>query len=103
MIYKKIGLENCAADAFIEAFVAEKVGDFVRKAILVIPGGGYGNVCANREGEPIAHAFMAQGFNAFVLHYSVGEGKHFPIQLIEASAAVKHIKDHAQDYNIDPE
>ncbi len=103
MLYKKIGLENCAEDAFIEAFVAEKVGDFVRNAILVIPGGGYGNVCANREGEPIAHAFMAQGFNAFVLHYSVGEDKRFPTQLIEASAAVKHIKDHAQDYNIDPE
>ena len=32
-----------------------------RKAILVIPGGGYG-FCSDREGEPIALAFVAKGY-----------------------------------------
>jgi len=59
-------------------------------------------VCAEREGEPIAMAFMPYGFNAFVLHYSVGN-KPFPVQLIQASRAIKHIRDNAEKYNIDPD
>lgn len=71
----------------------------------MIPGGGYYEVCSDREGEPIAMAFMPYGYNAFVLHYSVGSNskKTFPAQLIQASKAMKHIKDHAEEYNIDPE
>lgn len=102
MLYKKIALDKCGENAYIEAFVAEKVGSFVRKAILVIPGGGYSNVCSDREGEPIALAFMAHGYNAFVLHYSAGK-EVFPTHLIEASAAIKHIRDNAEAYNIDAE
>lgn len=102
MIYKKIYLDENDKDVFLECFIADKVGDFVRNAILVIPGGGYGDVCSDREGEPIAMAFMPYGYNAFVLHYSVGK-KPFPKQLIEASAAMKHIKDNSQEYNVNPE
>ncbi len=103
MIYKKIQLDEKDKDIYLEAYVAEPVGDFVRKAILVIPGGGYGCVCADREGEPIALAFMAQGYNAFVLHYSVARKKPYPAQLIEASLAMGHIRDNAKEYNINPE
>jgi acetyl esterase/lipase len=62
-------------------------------------------VCADREGEPIALAFLPHGYNAFVLHYSVSgnSNKTFPAQLIQASMAMKHIKDHAEEYNIDPD
>lgn len=102
MIYKKIYLDENNKDVFLEAYIADKVGDFVRNAILVIPGGGYGCVCSDREGEPIAMAFMPYGYNAFVLHYSVGK-EPFPQQLIEASWAMKHIRDNSDEYNIDPE
>lgn len=102
MIYEKILLDETDENAYLEAYVADSVGDFVRNAILVIPGGGYHEVCSQREGEPIAHAFMPYGYNAFVLHYSVCR-KPFPIQLIQASRAIKHIRDNAERYNIDPE
>lgn len=91
------------SEVFLETFVASKNSDFVRKAILIIPGGAYSKVCADREGEPIAQAFMPHGYNAFVLHYTVDRKKTFPQQLIEASLAMKHIKDNANKYNIDPE
>ena len=100
MIYEKIQLDE---EAYLEVFAAERVGDYVRKAILVIPGGGYACVCDNREGEPIALAFMPYGYNAFVLHYSVGGKRPFPTQLIQASKAMKHIRDNAEKYNIDPD
>ena len=102
MLYEKIRLDENDESVYLEAYVADKVGDFVRDAILVIPGGGYHTVCSNREGEPIAMAFMPKGYNAFVLHYSVRK-KPFPCQLVEASKAMKHIRDNAEHYNINPE
>lgn len=104
MIYNRIPLDAENENVFLECFIAEKLPNFTRKAILVIPGGGYGNVCADREGEPIAMAFMPYGFDAFVLHYSVksNSNKVFPTQLIEASKAIKYIRDNAEEFGIDP-
>ncbi len=103
MLTKRIYLDGDNKDVYLDVYVADKVGSYVRKAILVIPGGGYSCVCSGREGEPIAMAFMPHGYNAFVLNYSVAKKKVFPAQLIEASLAMKHIKDNAEEYNIDPE
>ena len=88
---------------YLDAYIADPIQCLTRKAVLVIPGGGYGTVCSEREGEPIAMAFLAQGYNAFVLHYTVDRKHTFPTQLIEASVAVCHIRDHADEYGIDPE
>lgn len=74
-----------------------------RSALLVIPGGGYGIVCSDREGYPIAEAFMPYEFNCFVLNYSVGEKAKFPEPLIEASKAMQYIRENADELNIDPE
>ena len=102
MIHQKVMLEEGNENAYIETYVADPVSGFTRDAILVIPGGGYQNVCSEREGEPIALAFLAQGYNAFVLHYSVTSvsDRVFPAQLKEASLAMKHIKDNAEVYGI---
>ncbi len=98
MKFQKIQLTE---KAYMDAYIADKITDFTRKAILIIPGGAYQGVAAEREGEPIAQAFMPYGYNAFVLHYSVNE-KPFPQQLIEASMAMKHIRDNSEEYGIDP-
>ena len=103
MKHERIYLMEGNEEAYIDTYVADPIATLTRKALLVIPGGGYGNVCSDREGEPIAHAFLPYGYNAFVLHYTVGRKKPFPAQLIEATLAIKHIKDHAEEYGIDPE
>ena len=72
-----------------------------RAAMLVLPGGGY-SVCSSREAEPIALAYMQAGLNAYVLHYSVEEKAKFPQPLLEASRAMKYIRDHAAEDNTDP-
>ena len=91
MIFQKIVLEEGADGAFMDAYIADPTKGFQRKAILVIPGGGYGCVCSEREGEPIAQAFMPYGYNAFVLHYHVKQEEPFPVQLIQAAKAIKYI------------
>ena len=45
-----------------------------RPAVLVLPGGGYFS-CSDREAEPVALAFAAMGYHAFVLRYSVYDPK----------------------------
>jgi len=101
MRFEKIMLDD--EGAYIDAYIADPTKRFTRKAILVIPGGGYGCVCSDREGEPIAHAFMPYGYNAFVLNYYTGKEKPFPIQLIQATKAIKYIRDNAEELGIDPQ
>jgi len=103
MITKRVYFDNINKDVYLDIYVADRLSDFTRKAILVLPGGGYGAVSSSREGEPIAMAFIPHGYNAFVLHYTVGRKKTYPSQLLEASMAMKYIKEHANEFNIDPE
>ncbi len=74
-----------------------------RDAILVIPGGGYTNVCADREGEPVAMVFASKGYACFVLNYSTKEEAKFPRPLLEASLAMVYIRENAEEYGVDPE
>ena len=102
MRYEKILLKENDAAVFLEAFVAEKPGTRKQRALLILPGGGYTGLAFDREGEPIALAFMPHGYNAFVLHYSVARRAAYPEQLREVAMAIKHIKDNAENYNINP-
>lgn len=102
MIFKRVYLMEGNTDCYLDCYIADPIVDFVRSAILVIPGGGYACVCSDREGEPIGWGFLSHGYNAFVLHYSVARTRVYPAQLIEASLAMAHIRDNAEAYNIDP-
>ena len=102
MKFFRVPLSDESDKVYLDAYIADKIAGFTRKAIVVIPGGGYSQVCSDREGEPIAMAFMPHGFNAFVLHYSV-DGATFPTQRIELSRAIKYVKDNALELDIDPE
>ena len=73
-----------------------------RPAILVCPGGGY-MYCSAREAEPIALAYEARGFHAFILRYSVGWDAAGFAPLKEVSWAIGYMRQHAQQWNIDPE
>ena len=79
-----------------------KKNETLRSAIIVCPGGGYHGL-ADHEGEPIALHYMNAGMNAFVLRYSVGDGAKNYAPVIDAALAVKHVRDHAEEYGIDSE
>ena len=73
-----------------------------RPAVIVCPGGAY-SFLADREGEPVALSFFQQGFDAFVLRYSLGDDSAFPGPLEEISRAVWLIRSHAGQWRIDPD
>lgn len=89
---------------YLDAYLAEPFNNFVRKALIICPGGGYSHLSSFREGEAVAQAFMPYGYNCFVLTYSLSKsGKTFPAQLIQAAKSVQYVRQHAEDLHIDPE
>lgn len=69
-------------------------------AILVLPGGGYA-FTSDREAEPVALQFLARGYAAFVLRYSVAPAC-FPTQLREAAMVMAYIRRNAAELTVDP-
>lgn len=74
----------------------------VRPAILIFPGGGY-HFCSDREAEPIAMAYLAEGYHAFILRYSVGEHSTWPNPLTDAQQALHMIRGNAEAWGVAPD
>ena len=107
-LYEYFGLKRLTnGSGYLNSYILdnypEHAGDRKRPAILVFPGGGYWCRSA-REEEVVALSYVAQGFQAFTVEYSVTrecpDAKH-PTMLIEAAMAVAYVRIHADKYNID--
>ncbi len=102
MLHERIFLNSSDERIYIDSYIADE-RSYLRPAMLVIPGGGYLNVCSDREGEPIALAYLARGFNCFVLNYGVRTLEDvYPKQLTDASRAILEIRRNSEKYCIDP-
>lgn len=75
--------------------------DRKRPCMIVCPGGGYG-MCSQREAEPIALNFLPEGYNVFVLWYSVAPNR-FPNQLREVAAVMELIYKNSDEWHCDTE
>jgi len=84
-------------DAYI---LDDQVEKLARKAVVICPGGGYAVTC-EREAECIAMQYLAKGIQAFILWYSVKPAL-FPMALLELASSVKLVREHATEWNIDP-
>ena len=80
-----------------------------RPAVIAVPGGAY-QTCPRHghEGDPVAMAFAIDGYQGFVLEYSISakapEGKAlFPAQTIDMAKAILTIKEHSDEWDINPE
>lgn len=102
-LYDYFGISRGGNDGgYLTVYAREKVGDLparVRPAMLVIPGGGYQFV-SEREGEPVALRFVAAGYAAFRLNYTIN--RTYPTPLIEGSMAMAYIRENAEKYCVDP-
>lgn len=104
MLHKTIQLSDKFPGATLTTYVSYDPAELKmppRRAIIVCPGGGY-HFLSDREAEPIVKYYLAAGLNVFLLRYTVGAGAANYAPLIEASLAIKHVREHAAEYNIDP-
>lgn len=98
---------NVSLDAYIIAQSAdEAIGNISvpdrRPAVIICPGGGYA-ILADRERLPAALPFMAEGYQTFVLSYSLGDDSQYPNPLVDLSMAVRWVRMNADRFSIDPE
>ncbi len=72
--------------------------------VIICPGGGY-DFIASRESEPVALAFMSQGFQAIVLNYTVmqdGFKENFlHHNLLQVAKIFEIIHQNSKDWQID--
>jgi acetyl esterase/lipase len=66
-------------------------------AVLVIPGGGYSKVVADREGAAPAEWLAQRGVAAFVLHYRVAPYR-YPAPIADAERAMRLLRGKAADF-----
>ena len=106
--YEKAGVRNKPdRTPYFDAYLLDdpmkgSAGVKKRDALIVIPGGGYHDL-SSRESDPIAFAFSAKGCQTFVLYYTVGKSGVFPMALMELALAVKTVRAHADEWEIDPD
>ena len=71
-------------------------------AVVICPGGGYRNLASNHEGRQVASYFNSLGVAAFVLRYRLGPRYHHPIELGDAQRAIRTLRSHATEWQLDP-
>lgn len=86
---------------YIQDNSAEMETADIRPAMLIFPGGGY-FMCSDREAEPVALAYLAEGYNSFVLRYSVGSDVPWERSFEDGVAAIRYIRSNAEFLHIDP-
>ena len=104
MEYKKIdlGKELPASNAAVYLYLidyTQKIPISERPMIVICPGGGYAYT-SDREAEMIALQFLAMGYHAAVLRYSVAPVV-FPAALLELGKTVALLRENAREWGID--
>jgi len=99
---KKLTNANVVLTAYTHDRSREMPNTDIRPAVLVFPGGGY-MFCSDREADPIALAYLAEGYNAFILRYSVGMNVPATDAFIDAEEAISYLHENAEELSIDKE
>lgn len=73
-----------------------------QSAVLVIPGGGYHEVVADREGALPAQWLVQRGIAAFVLHYRVAPYR-YPVPIADAERAMRLLRSRAAEFGFAPD
>lgn len=86
---------------FLRPFLAKNGARRRLPAILVFPGGGYGQL-SPREGQSTCHFLNERaGIHAVLVHYRV-QRRH-PAPLLDARRAVQLVRAHAEEWHVDPD
>lgn len=70
-----------------------------RPLVIICPGGAY-RFTSEREAEPLALSFLARGYQAAILHYSVAPAP-FPVALQELAKVISLCRENAEEWNIE--
>jgi len=69
-------------------------------AVIVIPGGGYGFLAIDHEGQQPAEWLNSLGVAAFVLNYRIAPRYHHPAPLQDAQRAMRTVRARAKEWGL---
>src|ERR1035441_2383277 len=72
-------------------------------AVIVCPGGGYGHLAMDHEGDQIARWLNSLGVSAFVLKYRPRPKYHHPVERGDAQRAIRTVRSKAAEYRLLPD
>lgn len=72
-------------------------------AVIICPGGGYGTLTMQQEGQQIARWLNSHGIAAFVLHYRVPPRYTYPAPLVDAQRSIRLVRAKAKEYHVHPD
>jgi acetyl esterase/lipase len=91
-----------------QLLIGAAIGKGPSAAIVVLPGGGYGNLAMDHEGHQIADWMHSIGIRAAICTYrhrgkgNDGKGYGHPIPMRDAQAAIQYLRSNAERLAIDP-
>ena len=71
-------------------------------AVVVCPGGGYGNLALGHEGRDVAAWLNKRGYGVFVLRYRLGPRYHHPAMMHDVQRAIRMVRSRAAEWKVDP-
>ena len=74
-----------------------------KTGVIVCPGGGYGFLAKDHEGDQIARWLNSLGVSAFLLQYRIAPRYHYPAPVLDAQRAIRFVRAHASEYHILPD
>lgn len=105
IISEKMKTNKALLTGYIQSPGIEMMNLNTRPAVLILPGGFF-QFCSEKEMEPVALAYVQQGFNAFVLRYTtIGNGtteNAFACACTDAEEAMAYLRANAAKLHIDP-
>lgn len=107
MIHKKVEIrvEGYRETADLYTYIldnsVEMHPDRKRPVIVICPGGGYA-MTSDREAEPVAMQYLAKGYHAVILRYSVAPAR-YPVALLQLAKTVAYLRENAEDFHINTE
>jgi acetyl esterase/lipase len=102
MLTQTIPIRDDVQTVFLETYILKNSPEFQtdtrRPAVIICPGGGY-LFTSDREAEPVALRFLAHGYHAFVLRYSVET--RFPQPMHDLAKAISIVREKAEEWLVD--
>ncbi len=70
--------------------------------VVICPGGGYGFLATEHEGQEAAEWLNSLGVTAVVLRYRLAPKYHHPAMIQDAKRAIRTVRANAKEWNLDP-
>lgn len=93
---------NVTLTAYIQTPSEEMKATRIKPGMLILPGGGY-QFCSDREAEVIALSYLKEGYQCFILNYSLNEKSNYPQPLMDSELALGLIRKNKDKWHLDPD